>query len=100
MTALFQADRHYDAPRRRAVVVQGTIVSGVIEPGMYLAIPWDEEQELVVPIAAVEELGDAGGEGGRTGLVIPYTSPMERQLWQGIELGGHVLEVLPTIEGR
>lgn len=97
MTALFQADRHFDVPSRRAIVIQGTVIAGTIRPGMELAIPWSEQQELVVRVAAVEEIDER--EGGPTGLVVEYATTAERRLWQRLDLAGRVLESVPRAEG-
>jgi hypothetical protein len=72
------------------MLLHGEVLTGEVKAGMFAALPWDEEFDMVVPIAAVEHLGapPAG-----TKLAVAYANELERVLWRRLDLRDAVIEV-------
>ena len=81
--AFFRVDRVAEMPARRAVILRGETLEGEVREGMFLVIPWDDENDLVMEIDAVE----------KQGLAVRWHNELEHALWRQIDLRGRMLEV-------
>lgn len=81
--ASFRVHRVAELPARRVVMLRGETLDGEIRQGMYIVVPWDEENDLVMHVDAVE----------RHGLAVRWQNDLERVLWRQLDLRGRTLEV-------
>lgn len=81
--AFFRVDRVAEMPGRRAVILRGETIEGEVREGMFLVIPWDEENDLVMEIDAIE----------KQGLAVVWHNELEHALWRQLDLRGRMLEV-------
>lgn len=81
--AFFRVDRVAEMPGRRAVILRGETLEGEVREGMFLVVPWDEENDLVMEIDAVE----------KHGLAVRWHNELEHALWRQLDLRGRMLEV-------
>jgi hypothetical protein len=98
LKAKFRVASVVDVPARTVMLLQGEVLSGEVRAGMFAALPWDKEFDMLVPVAAVEHLDRRPP--AATGLAVPYANELERVLWRRLNLQDAVIEVtdVPPVE--
>jgi hypothetical protein len=79
-------------PAQSLFVLRGRIVSGTIEPGMFLTVPVSDDFEMAARIAEVAD-PDAAGE-ALTALAVHYANELEQTLWRRLPVLDRTLDVL------
>ena len=92
MSATFRVRDGFDLPIRRAWVLRGEILDGVIQAGMFLAFPFNDSVEMTTPIQAVEVISE-GGRAHSIGLLLAYEDDLGLELWRGLTSPGEILHV-------
>ena len=86
MTAVFRVHDTFDLPSRRAFVLRGEILAGVIGRGMLVHRAGKHALDITAPIAAVESIDGPGFGAATIALLLAYRDRAERDAledWAG-----------------
>lgn len=90
--AAFKIEGTFVLPSRSFFVLAGEIVSGRIQIGMVAEIRINPSLAIDLVIVGVEAIDHAGGK-SQVGLCIRYDDDEERELLEGLNIGGEIVAI-------
>jgi hypothetical protein len=97
--AKFHVKDTFTIEGRPHFVLAGTIVEGVIRPGMLVHVPFNSSTAMTARVDCIEFARRLGGHED-TCLCIRFNKAEELELWRGLAISNETIEVSLPSPGR